>query len=337
MPTTPIPLAHVRSIVAVAIVVLTVIYASAAPTQADEEMIDHRLFRLTTEAMREGAEYYEAMDAAFGVVYEPERAGLIENVRAYRLPTTFVLFAALPNDRIIWFVFAGVAALAGIVASHISTRPIVGILVTVYLLAIGVLNERGVWVDQFMTTELWAVAPLVGAVLASMRQRWWLAAGLALFAFSVRETAGLLLVAGVLAAAFAVVPRMPWFTAGAAAVAGYVAHAAAVQPYIEPGVGYGILLEGLSPGAIVAIAGFGLPVGLVLGPILWAVALSHVWKRAEPRLLLAAPLVLPLAGLMIDRQYWGILVVPLTVVWGTEGLLEFRESHRAPERTEGVT
>lgn len=313
---------ELRVVTAVAIVIICGAYVWYAPATPNAEMIDHRLYRLTVEAMRDSGGYYESMDAAFAVVYGSERGALIENVRAYRMPTSFYLFAMLPNDRTVWYLFVGLAGVAGVVASHLVKRPPIGIGVTAYLLSLGMLQFEGGWSAQFMTIELWAVAPLLGAVLAVQHRRWWPAAILALTAMLIRETAATVLIAGAVMAGLGKVPRKPWLVASALAGVGYLAHALAVMPHIDPGGGESLLQEVVSVLSVPQMTGFGLPWMLVTGPVLWLFAVRYAIVEHHHWPITVAPLALPLAGLVIDREYWGILVVPFVVLWGVDRVID---------------
>ncbi|MEX2654974.1 MAG: hypothetical protein WD532_08100 [Acidimicrobiia bacterium] len=308
-------------VTAVAIAVVCVGYVIAAP-QPTAEMIDHRLYRFVLDGMKSGEGYYSAMTAALDGLYGTERAELTQNVRAYRMPTIFVLLSFVPNEQWIWGLFVAVVGLAGIGASRLAARPYLGVLVFGYLLSIGMLVEGGVRNAQFLTTELWAVPVLLWSVAMAIRERWWPAALLALFAVLIRETAAPLLMAGVVMAVVGRLPWKPWLTAGIAAVAAYAAHAATVLKWIDRDVGTSIAQEPSSPQVILDIVEFGLPAATVLGLTLWLLAVAHVWKQNRARSLLIAPLLLPFAGLLIDREYWGILVVPFTIVWGVDQILD---------------
>ncbi len=312
---------------AISIILICAFYLWLAPVKADAEMIDHGLFRITVQSMREGGDYYASYDAALDIVYGPTRAGVTETIRGFRLPTTFFAWHLLPNDQYVWWLFVGLAGLAGIAASRFLTRPVLGVLVVVYLLSIGMLVEGGRWTAQFMTTELWAVPPLFGAVLMARRERWWLAAGLALVAVLIRELAAPFLLVGVGLALLGRVPKAPWFTAFGLAALAYAGHVALVIPHIDPNAVQNPIIDNVDlPRTIVEMMGFGLPAGAVIGSVLWIFA---VWHTIGHRWFLEASLLaLPLVGVIIDRPYWGILVVPFAIVWGLEGILDLIASRR---------
>lgn len=301
-------------------VLIAIGFAFYAPATADTEMIDHALFTEAVDEMRSGSGYYQAMEDAFAVVYGPERAELTESVRGFRPPTTFLLWRLLPNERAIWLLFVAVAAVCGILASQLAAQPIAGVVVTAYLLAVGMLNVNGTWTAQFAATELWAIPFMLGAVLAIRRERWWLAAGLGLAAVAIRETSATLLLAGLGLALLGRVPWKPWVTSAVAAGGLYAGHAALAGPFIEPGLAAALPSRAEIPGSLLRIVGFGLPAGPVIGLVLWLIAGWFVWRTQKHPLLLLSYLSLPLIGLVLERHYWGILVVPFTLIWGIDGL-----------------
>ncbi|HUP14572.1 MAG TPA: hypothetical protein VM848_00735 [Acidimicrobiia bacterium] len=306
---------------ALGILVVCVILGLAAAVPSDAEMIDQALFRITVEHMRNGEGYYSAYDSAQDIVYGPQRAAITETIRAFRMPTTFLLWQLLPSEEAIWWLFVTVAGLTGIVATRLVARPELGIFVSVYLLGVGVVLEEGQSTAQFMTTELWAVGPILGALVMARRERWWMAAGLAVLAVLVRELAAPLLAAGVLLAVLGRAPRPPWFTGAAVALGAYVLHAMSAAKFIEPTTSQApIVDETQLPFTILEMMGFALPAGIVIGPILWLLAVRSTWRSR--RLLDMSVLGLPLVGLIIDRPYWGILVAPIAAIWGIDHLLD---------------
>lgn len=74
--------------------------------------------------------------------------------------------------------------------------------------------------------------------------------------------------------------------------------------------------------------GFGLPIPLLVGPLLWSFATHQAWRRRHwPALV---HLMLPWCGLLLDRPYWGILTMPLVLAFGADGLgdaIDRRRTH----------
>lgn len=291
------------------------------PAEPDAEMVDHVLFTHTVDQMRDGSGYYQAMEDTLLVVYGPERAELTETVRGFRPPTTFLFWRLLPDDEAIWIAFAITAVSSGFLAAHLGDQPLTGVAVTGYLLAFGLLNRTGTWTAQFTTTELWAVPAMIGAALAITRKRWWLAAALALLATTIRETAATLLIVGSALALTGRVPRKPWLSATVAASVLYGIHAGLASRFIEPGVAAGLPSPAEVPGSFLRIVGLGLPAGEFVGPVLWLLAFVHLFRTQDNPYLLTAYLWLPLIGFFLERHYWGIMVVPFTLVWGIDGLV----------------
>jgi hypothetical protein len=289
-----------------------------APPEGDLDMIDHALFTRTVEEMRSGLGYYESMENAFAEVYGPERSELIETVRAFRPPTTFLLWRFIGSDSLVWLLYLFICALTGVLAASLAKQPLFGILVAVYMLTLGMFLRNGQWIAQFTTSELWALPAMFGASLAVKHRQWWLAAALALCAATVRETAGTLLIVGAALAAAGRLPRAPWFSAATAGVGLYGLHAYLAAPFIDRGAAAVLPTPARIPETFFSMIGFGLPGGALLGSILWLAAMRHVLIRFDNGLLLSAFLWLPLGGLLLDRPYWGVLVVPFALIWGLD-------------------
>lgn len=293
-----------------------------APRAAPVEMIDHTLFTETVDRMRSGAGYYEAMDGALAELYGPERAAVTETVIGFRMPTTFLVWRLLPNDYAIWLLYVFLAGGAGLVTLRIAHFPPTAMLVVIYLLSIAMLRTNGVWTSQFTATELWAVPVMLCAVVAVTKERWWLAAALGLLAFAVRETAAPLLLIGAGLALFGRLPRRPWLTALGGAIGLYALHAILATPFIDPSVATPLQSRADVPLSFLRILEFGLPAGYIVGPGLWIAALWRVHSFDRHRLLLSAYLWLPLIGLLVERRYWGVMVVPFMLVWGIDQVVE---------------
>jgi hypothetical protein len=89
----------------------------------------------------------------------------------------------------------------------------------------------------------------------------------------------------------------------------YASHAVMATPFVaDQGYEAPLWWTG-GPVEAATMAGFGLPMPLVVGPVLVLVAL---W-RSRRDLMLAPLLLLPLAGLLGARPYWGLMVVPVAL------------------------
>jgi hypothetical protein len=328
------PVVRIRA-VAVALVALASGGALALGPANGRPFVDHAVYLRTVSAMRGGAAYYPAMDGALRDVIGP--AG---TVRAFRLPTVFWAWAQLPGRTWIWVGFVAVCALTGLLAVRLGRHALAGPLVTVALLAAGFglpLPGRGGRVDQWTLVEIWVAPLVVGTALAWSRRRDGLAALLAAAAFCVRETTGLLLVGGLLAAWRTGRRRTPWIVGLLAAGAVTLLHAHAAGPFLAgPGSGAETPLLGTGrPWFVPTMTGAGLPLGVVLGPVLWVAAVAHARHGPghEDRAVGALHLWLPLLGLVLRRDYWGLLVLPLVLVWGVDEIAARVEAWRAPRRT----
>jgi hypothetical protein len=282
--------------------------------------IDHIVFRQAYEQMRAGSGYYEAMDGALRAVYGPS-----ETLRAFRMPTVFLLWRCLPQESWLWVLFVILAGITGWAFLRLGRTPLAAPLVVIYLLATARYRGPQGLVAQFMLTELWAVPALAGAALAWQRDRRVLAAALSLLAVLIRETTAVIILGGLIAAHRGRHRRWPWVAAGLAALGAYCLHAFCVWPYlVPPGAGKESPLLGTAdfPDSMLRMVGFGLPGGQVTGLILWTLAARWIWRWKESLWFPGIFLTLPLTGLILDRPYWGILVVPFTMAWGIDSAID---------------
>lgn len=300
--------------------------------------IDHAMFLSTVHFMRRGAGYYPAMDRALrGFV------GPAATPRAFRMPTIYVFWRLLPNDRLIWLVLVVGIGLMAVGLGRLVQAGWVAPLIALWAL-------YNAW-NKFTLVELWGALLVTAALLAWARghQRW--AAVIGLLAALVRETTVVLLVGGVIAAHRQGRPRWPWLAALGISGAAFVATMVAAHPYlVAHGTESPLLGSGRPPFSIARWMGFGLPAGPVLGPALWLLAvlglLGHLPGRrslaAIPPLpgiddLMLAYLALPVLGLLVTRDYWGAELVPFTLAFGAGSLTALVSSrlgaHTAPPRS----
>src|SRR5439155_16099441 len=102
----PLTRATVRAVAVTLVLALCALYAIAAPARGQEHFVDEAINRVTVEHMRHGANYYDAMDDSLRRYNGP--AG---SVRAYRLPTPFLLWRALGSVRAIWLFYVLLVAI----------------------------------------------------------------------------------------------------------------------------------------------------------------------------------------------------------------------------------
>jgi hypothetical protein len=306
-----------RMIVALSMLVICLGYWCCVPVNSKFEMIDHHVFLRATELMRGGLGYYPAMDRSLREVYGPA-----ESSRAFRLPTLFLCWSRLPSPSWIWAAYVAMVAITGLVVLNLTEVPVMALVVVIYLLNNATVRHEGTWFAQFTTTELWAV-PFIAATLLAWRQDLHrMAAFFALLAALVRETTAGLLLGGLAAAYSGRRPLWPWLVAAGVAGAAFVAHTKSVSPYLVPrGEGRETPLLGTGgPLIVLRMAGFGLPAGEVLGLALWLLSLGFILWHGRSERPAIVHLSLPLAGLLADRPYWGLLVVPFTLLTGSDAV-----------------
>jgi len=297
-----------RRVVAVAVIVLGAIFVFLAPQQPQRYDNDEFLYSHTVTRMKQGTSYYRAADDSY-----KEVGGQVETTRAFRPPTAFLLWRWIPTD-LLWPSFVILVAVGtSLLMLPDTSAPLAVPVVTIYLLVLGRVSV------EYLFVELWAVPLVAATIWAAKRERWWLAASLGLLAAAVRELAALILVGGLLEAVVHR-KRKPWGPWAAAIAAGgvlYVVHASLLAPYLAHKGSEQALLGTGSVGAIFDMAGFQLPIHVVLGAVLWGLALyGLVLSR---RIWFLGPYaMLPLLGLVAARPYWGGMVVPFLILWASE-------------------
>jgi hypothetical protein len=300
-----------RALTGAAAAVMITVYGAVMRAGAVAHL-DHISYRNTVALMRRHQGFYAAFQQGFG----QHSGDHIGTARAFRLPTMFLLWRWIPPS-LLWPSFL-VLVVGGTVLLLllISDVPPVVLPVAAYLLMAGRTPSQGY--DEWLLLELWALPAMVGCLVAWRRQRWWAAAGLALLAFLVRETAAPLLIGG-LAASWRERERIvPWVVASGLAVVAYVAHLAAASHHlVHPGTDMAELGTGHPPASMLHMVGWMVPGPDLIGLAIWAVAVAEVWRRRE--LLLVGPvLAIPVLGLFVERPYWGLVVVPFVFFYAGE-------------------
>jgi hypothetical protein len=304
-----------------AVLALCAVYAVLPPTQGQERFVDQVINRETVQSMRHGAGYYPAMDSALR-----HHGGAVSSVRAYRLPTVFLLWRALPGGRAVWLLFVVLAAVTGFLLLDGTAVPIMAPLVVWYLLNAARPHVGGTWVDQDLIVELWAVPAVAGVLWAWRRSKWVAAAALVVVAALVRELAAGLVAGGLLAAQVLHRPRRPWLFAAGAVAAGLAVHSIlASSRLVAHGSESGLLGTGGS-NRVATMMGVALPRPTVLGPLVWVLAAGRLAADRELRLLMLFYVALPFTGLFVGRDYWGFLVVPFTLLWAGEAVVALARS-----------
>jgi hypothetical protein len=289
-----------------------------------EQAIDHHIDLRTVTLMRRNLGYYAAMNRAMREVGHAP----VDEVRAFRMPTIFLLWRWLPDDRAIWILFVGIVVLTAAMTFKLTRFEFVAPALALLFLATGKLRTGSGWLDQFAVVELWVAPASVGALLAWKKEKRALAAWLAFLAFAIRELSGGLLVVGLIEAIRQRRARAHWVAACAVAAIVYLGHGDLAGPYlVAHGKGVELPLVGTGgAGAVVAMMGFAIPFGAVLGPVLWSAA---VYRCLTTRSYLALGLLaVPISGVLIARPYWGLVSLPAVVIFGTEGVADLVSSLR---------
>jgi hypothetical protein len=288
------------------------------------QAIDHHIDLRTVALMRHGLGYYDAMSRAMREVGH----GPVDEVRAFRMPTVFLVWRWLPDDRAIWILFVALVVLTATMTFRLTRFEFVAPGLALVLLATAKLRTGSGWLDQFAVVELWVAPATVGALLAWKREKRALAAWLAFLAFAIRELAGGMLPVGLIVSLQHRRARTHWIAACVAGSVVYLAHGDFAGTYlVARGKGVELPLVGTGgAGAVVAMMGFGLPLGVLVGPVLWSAA---VHRCCSVRSYLALGLLaVPISGVLISRPYWGLISLPVVVIFGTEGVADVVTSLR---------
>jgi hypothetical protein len=308
-----------RRLVLGACAAAAVVAAAASPERQRVHHLDHAAYLHTYHLVRAGTGLYEA--AVAGV----EHIGAsVDQVRVLRQPWVYELWALLPPDALRWSFFVVVAFGSAALAAHVARHPEVGVAAGAWVAVAGVYGG----VDAWLLFELWAVPFVLGTCLAWLRGRDGIAAACALGAMLLRETA-VFLPLGFLVAAWRLGrPLRPWVVATGAAGAALAFHWHVASGYLDPDGGSARLLWTGGLDAVAYMTSF-LVVPELVGLALWALGAVLLWRSAlRPALALA---LLPLTGMVVNRPYWGFLVMPLCVT-ALGGLPPWRPA-RAPSRT----
>lgn len=306
------------------------ITAAIVGPPTNPRMIDQAIYERTLLTMREGKGYYRATAEALSHYIGPA-----ETLRAFRPPALFLALRALPPSAG-WILFTAAAAISAFALAQAFRAPPVMPVVCAYLLYMG-WRLGGTGFQSWLFAEYWAL-PLLGlSVLEYRRGRDRSSAALAVAAVAVRELAVVLLVGGLVSAKRHRRPLRPWLAGTAATAALGAAHFVAARGVLAPaGTGAEDHLLGTGRWWVpLHIAGFGVPVEPVAGLLLWAGALWFA-AREDWGDFLGPLLLLPAAGFLVQRTYWGILTVPVELAIVTGGLSSRLLARRAEPQGEGI-
>ena len=296
------------------VLALTLACAVALPSRSNETFVDQAINRQTIQHMRAGSGYYAAMARSLS-----DNRESASSVRAFREPTLFLFWRALPSQTWVWWAFCAMVAAVGLILLRATSAPLVVPLVVLYLLRVGRPIHDGVLFDQYLITELWVALPVAALVLARSRRREGWAALAGFVATVTRETAVVLLIGGLIAAVAGRRRIRPWLTALVALLPAAVAHAALASRHLVAHGSQARLLGTGGVGRVVSMGAVGLPDHAV-ALALWVLALLRLARDRDLALQMSGLVALPLLGLMVGRDYWGFLVVPFIVLWAGEGV-----------------
>ena len=282
------------------------------------QAIDHHIDVRTFSLMRHGSGYYAAMNRAMREVGHAP----VDEVRAFRMPTVFLIWRWLPNTQAIWLLFVAMVVVTALITFRITRFQFVAPVLALLLLTTGKMLSGSQWLNQFAVVELWAAPASVATLLAWKRERKASAAWFALLAFAIRELAAGMLVFGLIASLRHRRARLHWIGACTVAAVFYLVHSHEAMKYlVAHGTGVQLPLFGTGgPSSVAAMMGFAIPVGIVVGPLLWSAAVVRCWRIGHDAAL--GLLALPLTGFAVDRPYWGLVSLPAVAIFGTEGVAE---------------
>jgi hypothetical protein len=305
----------------VAVVATTALGSAAPPRHPDGQVSDPALYLDVVHRMRDGGGYYGAMTQRMvdlGI-------GPVETVRAFRLPTMFVLAELLGSDALLRAALAVVVVCMAALLASAMRQPLAALAPAVYLV--------GVASTSWPSPDLWAASLALGAVGAARRERWWAAVLLAAGATAVRELAVFALAGVALQAWRSRASLRPWLVALPPLAGLAVVHVGSVTPHlVGPGEGAETPLLGTgSLWAAAALGGWLLPGAALVGPAVLAIAARHAWRKRLAAL--AGPvLAFPALGLLIERPVWSLFVFPLALALAIDEVASWVSAGRARRR-----
>jgi hypothetical protein len=301
--------ATLARLVVVAVVALCVGSAFSTPSIRNDR--DPAAFRDTYLHMREGFGYYKAADLGL----KDHGIGPVASARGMRLPTVFLLWRVVGGLHAVWLLYLALVIVGTAVAAILLVRsPVLALLPALYLFRLGR--------DAYPLTELWAVPFIAWAMAATALNRPRLAALLATVATAIRELAFPMLLGGLIVSLRRRRDWWAWVVGIAAVLALFAIHSHLASPYLHtPGNEAPLLGSAHFPSSFFDLIGFNLVGGAVIGPALFALALWHIRERGW--LVAFGPfLALGFVGLVVDRPYWGAMLVPFTLVFGGQQLVD---------------
>ena len=315
------------------------IYWLSPLAQNAYEDIDLAIYQGTIAEMRQGNSYYSSMSDALNSYITADGQGPFtpSSIRAFRLPTLFLVWASVPGTYTWPFVLVVVVCTATLVG--LLWRPFAGLGVMLWELLLvyptALLHLPGfAYPPRWGYVEIWVVPLILGAMFAMRKGVPAVALVLVLISALCRELAFPCLITGAVAAWRRGSPIQPWVAATVACLGFYLWHAQQVLPHLLAHGNEAPLVDigGVTGVVMNTDAGAGvLAAGLLgLGFIAW----PTVTRRWSPSWWIALPLIggLPIVGLIASREYWSLLVVPPAIsLFGEPRTARYR-SARDPGR-----
>jgi hypothetical protein len=231
--------------------------------------------------------------------------GPVQSPRGFRSPWLFEFWGLLGGERLMWTAFLVGVAVAVIAARALVRHPAALIGLAVVMVGIGA--------GAYASVEIWAVPWVLAALAASVTRRdrgGGLAATVAILA---RELSLPVAVAGLFGSLRRGGRLWPWLAALGIAMGSFAIHAVWAAPYLATPGRDAPLLGSADAWSWFRLVGFGLPFGVVLGPLVtiaaaWQVTRRRWWWELGPTLAFG------LVGFVVERPYWGAMVVPIQVL-----------------------
>lgn len=286
------------AVVLAALVTLTMVVSAPSLNVA---ITDHAAFALTHRAMRSGKGFYEAFADSFATL-----GIVLSEPRSFRQPAIHLIWAALPPRALGALFFVGPVFLSSLLGTAVSRWSWPGLAAGIW---VG-LGGHHLGYNAWLLSELWAAPLVLGAAAAWLARRDGLVAACAAGAFLVRETMAPLLISLAVAARLRRRPVRPYAVAAIVCLAGFSLHVWLARRFTVAG---GNEAPTWGTGGVDRVIDMtsngGLLVPDAVGVAVWVLGVLLAW-RSDLRPFVPT-LLIPVAGLAIGRDYWGLATMPL--------------------------
>ena len=305
---------------------LVVGYGLLVP-QGGHHAIDHGGALDTLNRMRHGQGFYAAFRDAYLTI--GVRLG---GPRSFRTPYLFLLLRGVPPSLLYPAFLALVVGGTSAFLLRTTRRPLLVVPVAAYLLLAGRTPGGATGVEGWLLVELWTVPLLAASTWAWKRERWWASALTLAAAVLIRELALPVLLVALVLAARRRTPLTPWLVGLGVAVAGWALHIAlAFQVGAKHGTESPLWGTGQPPWTILHMLvypAWRAPFAVV-GLVVWALALGWAWQHRGSVPPVGVLLSVPVLGLLVNRAYWGLPIIPFVVLWAGEQATDLAVRARA--------